>query len=117
MESDQFCIDHLRMDRRCFMKLCNMLKTIEKLTASGDIRIEEMVAMFLNTIGHHSKNRSVQLLFRRSGSTISRHFNAVLHAILYLHEILLKKPEPVLENSIDDRWRWFKVGIIFITIV
>ncbi|KAK3193524.1 hypothetical protein Dsin_024834 [Dipteronia sinensis] len=46
--------------------------------------------------------------FASSGETVSRQFNVVLNAILCLHELLLKKPEPVLGDSTDSRWKWFK---------
>lgn len=109
MESDQLCIDQLRMDRRAFWKLCEMLKSVGKLEGNRNVAVEEMVAIFLHTLGHHSKNRVMQMYFRRSGETVSRHFNAVLNAILKLHMHLLKKPEPVTEISTDEKWKWFKV--------
>ncbi|XP_008780280.4 protein ALP1-like [Phoenix dactylifera] len=107
MESDQICIDQLRMDRRAFWKLCEMLKSISKLEGNRNVQVEEMVAIFLHTLGHHSKNRVMQLYFRRSGETVSRHFNVVLNAILRLHRHLLKNPEPVTERSTDEKWMWF----------
>ncbi|KAG6486771.1 hypothetical protein ZIOFF_055351 [Zingiber officinale] len=39
----------------------------------------------------------------RSGETISMQFHLVLNSILRLHNILLKKPEPIPENCTDDR--------------
>ena len=82
--------------------------------ASRNVGVKGVVAMFLDTIDQNSKNRSVQLLFCQSSSIVSRHFNAILHAILCLQEILLKKLEPLVKNSTDDWWKGFKVGIIFI---
>ncbi|KAK2661820.1 hypothetical protein Ddye_000394 [Dipteronia dyeriana] len=70
--------------------------------------VEEMVAIFLHIISHDVKNRIMRCQFARSGETVSRQFNVVLNAILCLHELLLKKPEPVLSDSTDSRWKWFK---------
>ncbi|XP_062088344.1 protein ALP1-like [Humulus lupulus] len=70
--------------------------------------VEEMVAIFLHIISHDVKNRIIRRQFARSGETISRQFNLVLGALLRLHDVLLKKPEPILDNSTDERWKWFK---------
>ncbi|KAK3219194.1 hypothetical protein Dsin_013164 [Dipteronia sinensis] len=70
--------------------------------------VEEMVAIFLHIISHDVKNRIMRRQFARSGETVSRQFNVVLNAILCLHELLLKKPKPVLGDSTDSRWKWFK---------
>ena len=67
-----------------------------------------MVAIFLHIISHDVKNRIMRRQFARSGETVSRQFNVVLSALLRLHELLLKRPEPVPENSTDDKWKWFK---------
>ncbi|KAJ0020702.1 hypothetical protein Pint_31654 [Pistacia integerrima] len=40
----------------------------------------------------------------RLGETLSRKF----HIVLKMHSILLKKSEPIPENSTDECWRWFK---------
>ncbi|KAK2652572.1 hypothetical protein Ddye_012428 [Dipteronia dyeriana] len=44
----------------------------------------------------------------RSGETVSKYFHNVLYSVIRLHWELLKRPEPVDENSTDERWRWFK---------
>nr|XP_011463536.1 PREDICTED: putative nuclease HARBI1 [Fragaria vesca subsp. vesca] len=72
------------------------------------MRVDEMVAMFLFILGHHKKNRVIKFDFLRSGEMISRCFNKVLNGVLRLSDNLLKSPEPVLNNSTDDRWKWFK---------
>ena len=108
-ESDIACMEKLRMYRHTFTMLCSMLRTIGKLKDSKYVDVEEMVALFLHILAHHVKNRVIKFRFLRSGETISRHFNAVLNAVIRLQGVLLKKPEPVSENSIDERWKWFKV--------
>jgi len=46
-ESDRTCIDHLRMDRHTFFKLCSMQRTIGRLDDSKYMPLEEQVAFFL----------------------------------------------------------------------
>ncbi|XP_060962716.1 uncharacterized protein LOC133028952 isoform X5 [Cannabis sativa] len=107
-ESDVICFDQLRMNRKAFSTLCIMLETRGGLKASKYLQVDEQVAMFLHVIAHHVKNRVVRFRFMRSGETISKYFHNVLHSIIRLHGELLKRPEPVLENSTDERWKWFK---------
>ena len=108
-DSDLACIENTRMDQRSFHKLCDMLRTVGRLSSTKNMCVEEMVAIFLHICAHHVKNRVIRRQFVRSGETISRHFSAVLKSILLCYELLLKKPEPILENSTDYRWKWFKV--------
>ncbi|KAH7839473.1 hypothetical protein Vadar_004600 [Vaccinium darrowii] len=106
--SDTICVDQLRMDRMCFMRLCNLVQTVGGLSHSRSVCLEEKVAMFLRTIGHYHKNRVVKHEFYRSGQTVSRHFNDVLHAILRLQGQLLVNPEPITQACTDERWRVFQ---------
>ncbi|KAG6502968.1 hypothetical protein ZIOFF_035257 [Zingiber officinale] len=107
--SDRQCVDNCRMDRRSLSKLCYLLTTRGKLKGNRNISINELVIYFLHIIAHNVKNRVLKRQTARSGETISRHFHLVLNSILRLHNILLKKPEPIPENYTDDRWKWFKV--------
>ncbi|KAI4347991.1 hypothetical protein L6164_008757 [Bauhinia variegata] len=43
-----------------------------------------------------------------SGETISRYFNLALNSVLRLQETLLRAPDPVPEDCLDERWKWFK---------
>ena len=110
-ESDRACLDTTRMDRRAFGILCRMLREHGNLRRTKNMDIEEMVAMFLIIISHEEKNRIMRRLYARSIETISRQFNLVLNTVLRLQGILLKTPDPVPENSTDERWKWFKVTI------
>ncbi|XP_061365999.1 protein ALP1-like [Gastrolobium bilobum] len=70
--------------------------------------VEEMVAIFLHILAHDVKNRIIKRQFMRSGETVSRQFTNVLLAVVRCHTVLLKRPEPVPQNSTDEKWKWFK---------
>ncbi|XP_071715764.1 uncharacterized protein [Rutidosis leptorrhynchoides] len=106
--SDIRSIAQIRMTRVCFKKLCYMLETFGGLKPSKNMNVDEQVAMFLHMMAHNEKNRCIISLFRRSGETISRYFAQVCNAVIRLHPCLLKKPEPVPDNSTDEKWKWFK---------
>ncbi|XP_015893075.2 uncharacterized protein LOC107427220 [Ziziphus jujuba] len=106
--SDVECINQLGMDRRTFGILCELLHTDGRVKNDGLVRLEEQVCIFLHILTHHVKNRTINSRFKRSGETISRYFNSVLHGVLRLHGRLLLVPEPVSDNCTDDRWKCFK---------
>ena len=108
-ESDTMFISQIRMTRMCFKKLCDMLETYRGLRTTRFINIEEQVDIFLHIIAHNVKNWFMICHFHRSGDTISRVVARVCNAVIRLHPRLLKKPEPVPDNSTDQRWKWFKV--------
>ena len=108
-QNDQTCVDQLRMNIRSFHLLCVLLRNDGRLKEDGLVSVEEQVAMFLHILAHHSKNRVIRFMFKRSGETVSRYFNLVLNAILRLQETLLRAPDPVPEDCLDERWKWFKV--------
>ncbi|XP_015087738.1 protein ALP1-like isoform X1 [Solanum pennellii] len=107
-DNDIVCIDKLRMDRNAFHILASLAKNIGGLTDSKNMSSTEKLAMFLNILAHHEKNRSIKVDYIRSGWSVSRAFNECLRAILKLTPVLLVKPNPVLEDDSDDRWKWFK---------
>ncbi|KAL6877204.1 hypothetical protein ACP4OV_012875 [Aristida adscensionis] len=107
-ESDSGCVSELRMDRKTFHILCEMLRDVGGLKGTRNLSLEEIVAQFLYRLSHHLKNRTVGRHLIRSGETVSRHFNSCLLAVLKLHNFLLKPPEPVPKNSTDGRWKYFK---------
>jgi len=108
-DSDVACKSELRMDRRTFYVLCEMIRDIGGLTGSKNMSLEEIVSMFLYTLAHKLKNRTLGTYFIRSGESVSRQFNRCLHAVLKLHTHLLKKPTPITEDCEDSRWKCFKV--------
>jgi hypothetical protein len=54
--------------------------------------VEQQVAMFLNTVRHNLRNKLVGTNFDRSGETVSRYFNRVIHAIGELRSDYIRPP-------------------------
>ncbi|XP_021771781.1 protein ALP1-like [Chenopodium quinoa] len=107
-QSDVSCKSELRVNRRTFNIICEMLRDIGGLSGTRNMTLQEIVAMFLYTLAHHQNNRSIGNLFLRSGETVSRQFNLCLRAILKLHEHLLHKPIAISDECEDERWQPFK---------
>lgn len=99
-ESDITCIEQLRMDRRCFMTLCHIVRTIGGLGHSKHVTLEEKMALFLYVLAHDLKVRKLKFNFFRSGETISRHFNDVLKAVLRLQGHLLRRASQSLISEL-----------------
>ncbi|XP_058216881.1 uncharacterized protein LOC131327764 [Rhododendron vialii] len=105
--NDVDCHEQLRVNRHTFLRLCCLVRGVG-LRDSRNVCLEERVAIFLFILSHHTKQRRTKFDFYRSTETISRHFNAVLQAVLRLHRMLLVTPEPVPANYHDTRWNWFQ---------
>ncbi|KAL7250679.1 hypothetical protein ACSBR1_012659 [Camellia fascicularis] len=103
-ESDITCIEQLRMDRRCFMTLCHMVRTIGGLGHSKHVTLEKKMALFLYVLAHDLKIRKLKFNFFRSRETVSRHFNDVLKVVLRLQGQLLRTPNPITQECTDPRW-------------
>ncbi|KAK8540743.1 hypothetical protein V6N13_010357 [Hibiscus sabdariffa] len=70
------CYEMFRMEKHIFHMLCTEL--VESgLKVTTRMGIEEMVAMFLNMVGHAQGNRMIQERFQHSGETVSRHLHKV----------------------------------------
>ena len=63
MENDVICISELRMDIATFKVLCHMVSDIGGIKPTRNTSIEEVVAMFLYTLAHHKKCRTIGHLF------------------------------------------------------
>ncbi|WVZ79175.1 hypothetical protein U9M48_026784 [Paspalum notatum var. saurae] len=107
-ENDIYCVQQLRMDRRCFWNLCSLVRDIGGLRDTRNVKVEEMVTMFLHVLAYDGKSRSMRINYQRSQETISRHFNNVLGAVLKLWSVLLKSPQPITDDYKEKRWKWFK---------
>ncbi|GJX72400.1 putative nuclease HARBI1, partial [Tanacetum coccineum] len=69
--------------------------------------IEEQVARFLHIIGNDLRNRFVSNMYRRSGSTTSRHFHRVLNALLLLEDQYLRQPTgDIVPKEIQEKKRF-----------
>ncbi|KAF7815143.1 protein ALP1-like [Senna tora] len=106
--SDITCYNQIRMNRATFDRLCGMLDNIGGLWHTRNMLVDEQVTIFLHILAHHVKNRVIQFRFGRLGERISRYFHYVLQAMIRLVPHLFKKPEPVADDSTDERWKWFK---------
>jgi hypothetical protein len=69
--------------------------------------VEQQVAMFLHIIGHNIRNRVVATNFGRSGETVSRYFNKVLHAVGELQNEYIKSPSTATPTKIAGNPRWY----------
>jgi hypothetical protein len=56
--------------------------------------------MFLHTVGHNIRNRVVATNFGRSGETVSRYFNKVLHVVEELRNDYIKSPSTATPTKI-----------------
>lgn len=103
--SDDICRNNLRMPIQCFHRCVSFWKILVVFVHPN------MLGMFLSILSHHKKNVTLQTDFKRSGHTVSVHFNYVLNCVIKLYQILLVTPKPVPENCNDDRWKHFKVSL------
>jgi hypothetical protein len=82
------------------------------LKDSIHISIEEQVAMFLLVVGHNTRFRALQPIFRRSIEVISRYFKAVLYAVGELRAEMICPPSTHIHDKIEENNRfnpYFKV--------
>ncbi|XBI09171.1 hypothetical protein VPH35_136786 [Triticum aestivum] len=103
--------------KRRLWKIEKRIRNRELRAAHLNTSLEEIVATFLYIISHHLKNRTIKKFFYQSGETISRNFNKCLLAVLKLHNLLLKKPEPIPEDCTNNNWKYFKVNYLCMKIL
>ena len=109
---DTVCVNMLRLNRDKFFRLCNLFRDRGLLKDTIHVCVEQQVGMFLNIVGHNLRNKLVGTNFDRSGETVSRYFNKVLHAIGQLRGELIKPPSLDTPSKIAGNYRWdpyFKV--------
>lgn len=104
--------EQLRLNRRCFEKLCAILRSKGGLVTSRNVTVREAVAFFLHIISHNLKNRTIGAIFVRSGETISRQFHTVLRAVMNIGKYYVKQAESTTSYAGDNKWKWFEVIII-----
>ncbi|XP_026399632.1 putative nuclease HARBI1 [Papaver somniferum] len=104
---DARCQKNFRMEKHVFLLLCELLQEKQLLRHSKGVRVEEKVAIFMLVVGHNERNRVLQERFQHSGETISRHFNAVLDAIVQLADDFLQPAGPCTPDEIRDNPRFY----------
>ncbi|XP_042484942.1 putative nuclease HARBI1 [Macadamia integrifolia] len=105
--SNRTCRSIIRMSRKTFFSLCQLMQESDFLRDSPTVRVEEQLVMFLQTIGHNLKNRKAVHDFGHSGETVSRYFNLVLGAVIKLYPILLKPLCTTTHERISSNCRSF----------
>jgi hypothetical protein len=111
---DVTCVNMLRLNRALFFCFCKLFSDRGLLEDTTHMCVEQQVAMFLHTIGYNVRNRVVATNFGRSGETVSRYFNKVLHAIGELRNDSIKPPSSATPSKIQGNPRWdpyFKVVV------
>src|SRR5436190_16483841 len=111
-KNDVTCVNMLRLNKASFFRFCKLFRDRGLLQDTIHMCVEQQVAMFLNTVGHNLRNRLVGTNYGRSGETVSRYFNKVLHAIGELRNELIRPPSSSTPAKIAGNPRWdpyFKV--------
>ncbi|XP_057550644.1 uncharacterized protein LOC130828698 [Amaranthus tricolor] len=106
--NDRICKEQLRMDRRCFDKLCEVLVTRGDLVTTRNVTVIEIVAFFLHTLAHDLKNRTIGAVFTRSGERVSRQFHTVLKAVMKIGKYYIKQVDFNVTYDGDNKWKWFE---------
>ncbi|CAN1297979.1 hypothetical protein LINPERPRIM_LOCUS23673 [Linum perenne] len=106
--SNRSSLDSIRMNKDVFAKLCTALVVDGGLQRTSNVDIDEMIVIFLNTLGHNIKNRILQQVFGRSARVICEVIHAVLIAVLKMHRFLYRKAVLVPQNSQHVNWKHFK---------
>ncbi|XP_057545974.1 uncharacterized protein LOC130824967 [Amaranthus tricolor] len=106
--NDRICREQLRLDKRCFEKLCNILQSKGGLVTTRYVTVKEIVAMFHHVLAHDLRNRTIQATFARFGETISRQFHVVLKALLKLGKYYIKPCNNQRNYTKDTKWNRFE---------
>lgn len=85
--------DEFRMTKSAFVELCNYFRSKNWLKKSKFLDVDEKMAMFLWTISHNNRNRSVKYRFQHSGETVSRYFHQVLNAMMLFAKEMIVPPK------------------------
>ncbi|TVU11510.1 hypothetical protein EJB05_45101, partial [Eragrostis curvula] len=80
------------MEKFIFHRLVKCIRDSNLLKDRRNVFVEEQVAIFLYAVSKNSSNRTLQGQFQHSGETISRHFRAVLNALIRLSTSLIQLP-------------------------
>ncbi|XP_074366991.1 uncharacterized protein LOC141707626 isoform X1 [Apium graveolens] len=108
LKVDRICREQLRLDISRFDKLCHILESKGGLVTTKHVTVKEIVALFLHTLAHDLKNRTIQTIFARCGETVSRQFHLVLGSILKMGKDYIKKVDHSTSYVDDNQWKWFE---------
>ncbi|XP_020266116.1 uncharacterized protein LOC109841566 [Asparagus officinalis] len=97
---NESCRSYVRMRPHAFEKLVSIMRYTGLLQDSRDVKVEEQLPMFLNILGHKTKNRIVRSHFIRSGETVSKYFNKCLEAVGHLRGRYMKQAPNELSSGI-----------------
>ncbi|XP_026436949.1 protein ALP1-like [Papaver somniferum] len=87
------------MEKDVFIKLCFELQQYYGLEGSRRTTAEEIVAMFLHTLGHGNVNRLTQERFQHPGETVSRYFSMMLDVVCRLAVDIIKPSNPTFRDT------------------
>jgi hypothetical protein len=95
--------------------VCAICLERELLKDSIHTSIEEQVVMFLLVVGHNTRFRALQPIFRRSIEVISRYFKAMLYAVGELRDEMIRPPSTQTHPKIEENSPfnpYFKVNLL-----
>ncbi|XP_057535307.1 uncharacterized protein LOC130813488 [Amaranthus tricolor] len=92
--NDRICKEQLRMDRRCFDKLCEVLVTRGDLVTTRNVT-----------------NKTIGVVFTRSRETVSRQFHTVLKAVMKIGKYYIKQVDFNVTYDGDNKWKWFEKAL------
>jgi hypothetical protein len=101
------CKQNFRIEIYVFIYLCKELKERYHLRCTRKLTVEELVAIFLSTLGYGFENKIVQEMFQYSRETVSRHFTHVLMAVLRMTIDII--------NPIDRELRMFQAKFVMMS--
>lgn len=110
------CKREFRMEKAIFHKLVDLLRERNLLQDTRGVAVEEQVAIFMYAISKNASNRDLQWRFQHSGETISRHFGAVLQAMVAMTGSLIQLPTVNIPLKISNNSKfmpYFKVTLMF----
>ncbi|TVU26207.1 hypothetical protein EJB05_28744, partial [Eragrostis curvula] len=96
------CKREFRMEKSIFHKLVECLREGNLLQNTRGVAVEEQVAIFMYAIKKNASNRDLQWRFQHSGETISRHFGAVLRAMVQLSGSLIQLPPVNIPHKVSS---------------
>ena len=109
LECETTSIELLRLNRAIFRKLCDILQSRGGLTASKNVTINEIVALFLHILAYGTKYRWIKASFARSAEIISRQFHLILKAVMKIGKYFIKEIDPDTNYQDNDKWKWFQI--------